>query len=244
MVAQLGLQLYSLREVLAGDYEGVLRQVAAMGYAGVETAGNYGESVAWAKGLFQSLNLQVPSAHMPLLNDDTLEESMRAAVALGCRYVVVPFIPPDQFNSIEQVQGHCARINMAAVVALSHGLRVLYHNHAWEFTAKEELGGVRPYDLMREYLTSAIGFELDTYWIAHAGGDPAAVITELGNRAPIIHVKDGFPGTDAAMTAVGDGTLNFKEILKDSTAEWFIVELDRCDSDMLEAVRKSAAYFQ
>jgi sugar phosphate isomerase/epimerase len=85
---------------------------------------------------------------------------------------------------------------------------------------------------------------VDTYWVKVAGHDPAAVLRQLGNRAPLLHIKDGpADGTQSAMTAVGAGVLDWQAIIPaGSAAEWLIVELDRCDTDMLQAVADSYTY--
>ncbi len=242
---QIALQLYTVRDALAHDYQGIIRQIAGMGYDGVEAAGMYGESVQSARALFDSLNLTVPSAHLRVIDDaDSRKQALDDAAVLGARYAVVPFIPPDQFGSVEQVAGHCDRINAALADVSARGMRLLYHNHAWEFTATANLGERTPFEIMLEQLDPAVGFEIDTYWVQHAGMNPSAVIAQLGERAPLLHMKDGNPGTDEAMMAVGDGQVDFVGIMRAAQADWWIVELDHHDGDMLEAVAKSAGYLK
>jgi sugar phosphate isomerase/epimerase len=68
----------------------------------------------------------------------------------------------------------------------------------------------------------------------------------FGQRAPLLHVKDGpaGPDTDADMVAVGDGQVDYPAIIAaaEGTAEWLIVELDRCATDMMTAVERSYHY--
>jgi sugar phosphate isomerase/epimerase len=64
-------------------------------------------------------------------------------------------------------------------------------------------------------------------------------------RLPILHIKDGMLEKDGPMTAVGSGKLDMPAIIgaADPTVlEWLVVELDRCATDMMEAVRQSYAY--
>ena len=76
-----------------------------------------------------------------------------------------------------------------------------------------------------------------------AGPDPAGVIRELSARAPLIHVKDGPCTREADMQALGEGIVDFNSIVDAAEhVEWWIVELDRCATDMMEAVIKSYAY--
>ena len=132
------------------------------------------------------------------------------------------------------------RPGQAAPVAAQHGLGLAYHNHWWEFQMVE---GRLAFDVMLEHLDPAVGFEIDTYWVQTAGHDPAAVVQRLGDRAPLLHIKDGPATADAPMVAVGQGALDFPAIVAAASgARWLIVELDRCATDMTEAVRKSYAY--
>ena len=73
------------------------------------------------------------------------------------------------------------------------------------------------------------------------GADPTAVLTDLGARARFLHVKDGpADSPKSPMTAVGSGVLDFPPILDaGASAEWHVVELDRCATDMFEAIEQS-----
>jgi sugar phosphate isomerase/epimerase len=120
-------------------------------------------------------------------------------------------------------------------------MKVGYHNHSWEF---ESIGDTTPHQLMRQYLDASVFFEVDTYWAQTAGADAAQVVKELGSRAPLLHIKDGPATKEAPMTAVGEGKMDVPAIVKagEGSTEWLIVELDRCATDMMEAVEKSYTY--
>jgi sugar phosphate isomerase/epimerase len=104
--------------------------------------------------------------------------------------------------------------------------------------------GRRAYEIMLDYLSPEVFFEVDTYWAKTAGVDPAAMVRRLGGRAPLLHIKDGPCVMDAPMTAVGDGVVDVPGIVAAGAGatEWLIVELDRCATDKLEAVAKSYRY--
>ena len=97
---------------------------------------------------------------------------------------------------------------------------------------------------MLEFLDKSVLFELDVYWVTTAGANPAAIVTELGTRAPLLHIKDGPCVIGQPMTAAGDGKVDIAGVAKAGakTAEWMIVELDSCATDMLAAVKKSHSY--
>ena len=233
----IGVQLYTVRDALAQDYEGVIRKIAGYGYQGVEPAGFPGTKPQAAADLFKSLGLQVPSIHSGLPLGDKRDEVMDVAKLLGVKYLVCPFIPAEEFKTVDSTIAQCKRLNEANAVIRDAGMTLVYHNHSWEY---EPLGETYPYKLMLEHLDPTIGFEVDTYWVTVGGQDVVSVINELGARVPLLHIKDG-PGTkDDPMLAVGEGIMDFPAVLEaGKTAEWLIVELDRCATDMLEAVEKS-----
>jgi sugar phosphate isomerase/epimerase len=237
MAKPIAVQLYSVRDVLAQDFEGVIRKIAAFGYQGVETAGFPGTTPQAAADLFKSLGLQVPSAHIALPLGDKREEVLSTMKILGAKYLVLAHIPREQFTTVADVRAACARLNEANPIARDAGLTLLYHNHWWEY---QPLEGTYAYKIMAEELDPSIGFEIDTYWVRTGGLDPVAVLEELGARVPLLHIKDGPGPSDQPMVAVGEGSMDFPPILKaGSSAEWLIVELDRCATDMLTAVETS-----
>ncbi|PJF26673.1 MAG: sugar phosphate isomerase/epimerase [Phototrophicales bacterium] len=242
MTKPIALQLYSVREALAEDFEGVVRSTADMGYAGVETAGIYGESVESAARLFGQLGLRVPSAHVPLPIGDDKNRILDTLGALGCSYAVLAYLPPEQLRTRDQIKAQCERMNEGSANARSNGITLCYHNHWWEFEKPESLGGSAPLDVMLEFLDPAVAFEIDMYWVKAGGGDPAEIISRLGDRVPLLHIKDGSTRPADPMVAVGQGVMDYPALLTNAQAEWLVVELDRCATDMLQAVRESYTY--
>jgi len=62
----IGLQLYSVRDLLPKDYEGTLRQIGALGYREVEAAGFFGHSPGEVKQAMDRAGLNCVSAHYSL----------------------------------------------------------------------------------------------------------------------------------------------------------------------------------
>jgi sugar phosphate isomerase/epimerase len=239
MAAPLGLQLYTLREAAAQDYEGVVRKVAEIGYKGVEPAGFPGTTAEAAKKLYDDLGLEVTSAHLPLPVGEKQQEGLENAQALGVKRWVAG-LGRDQFGSRDQIQASCEKFNEASAFVKGHGMTFGIHNHWWEFL---EVDGQLVYKTMQEFLDADIFFQIDAYWVQTAGPDPIGVIAELGARAPLIHVKDGPCTREADMQALGEGITDFQGIVNvGSHVDWWIIELDRCATDMMEAVEKSYTY--
>jgi sugar phosphate isomerase/epimerase len=130
-------------------------------------------------------------------------------------------------------------VNESFANARARGMALGYHNHWWEFETRHS--GKSAHELLLALLEPEIFAELDTYWARVGGRDPAQVVTELGARARLLHLKDGpADGPKSPMTAVGDGVLDFQAIVAASdTVCWHIVELDACATDMFEAIEKS-----
>jgi sugar phosphate isomerase/epimerase len=241
MSAPIALQLYSLRELLNAGYAAGIRKVAEIGFAGVETAGFPGTTPQAAAHLLHQLGLSVCSAHSPLPLGDKQAEVLDTMAALSCTRLVCAWKPQELFASLDGIRQVCDELNGANAVACANGLTLSYHNH-WAECALVD--GRRAYEIMLDHLAPDILFEVDTYWAKTAGVDPAALVRQLGGRAPLLHIKDGPCVMDAPMTAVGDGVQDVPGIVAAGTGatEWLIVELDRCATDMLEAVAKSYRY--
>jgi len=242
MTAPIGLQLYSVRQALSQDFPGVIKKIAAMGYTGVETA-DFPEGIqpAQAKVLFDDLGLTVTSAHSPLPIGEEKGKVLDTLAAIGCPHLVSPWMDPDYYSSEEKMKSLAKIFNQACLVAAENGMKFSIHNHAFEYALLD--GKPAIYTLMK-YLTPEVNFQPDTYWIKVAGLDPAEVVSKFGKRAPLLHIKDGPATPDGDMTAVGDGVMDVPAIIKtgEPHAEWLIVEIDRCATDMLEAVEKSHRY--
>jgi sugar phosphate isomerase/epimerase len=243
MTAPLALQLYTVREQLARDFDGTLARVAEIGYAAVETAFFEPEiTPARARRALDALGLPICAIHCELPLGDQQQAVIDMAGQLGCTRLVWHGWPRDaRYGTLGGVEQLAETYSRAAEVAASAGLELGIHNHWWEFELVE---GRRPYQLLRERMDPRIFFELDTYWATVAGCNAVAVVEELGARAPLLHIKDGPAVPGAPKTAVGAGVMDVPAIVAASrgNAEWLIVELDDCATDMLEAVAQSYRY--
>jgi sugar phosphate isomerase/epimerase len=239
MTLPIAAQLYSVRDALAQDFAGTLRRVAALGFVGVEFAGIYGDSPASAAALVRDLGLTVSSMHvMPPYTDEHFD----AAAALGVSTLVLPWYPPERFTSAALIAQVCEEINAADAQARARGLKLAYHNHDAEYRPLPD-GSSPTLDHMLRLLAPTVEFELDIYWVKHAGGDPAAALAALGSRARLIHAKDGTGMPNTPFVALGEGIVDVPAALSAATsAEWLICELDSCATDMFEALDKSARY--
>lgn len=241
MTTPIALQLYTLRDRLTQDFEGTVRSVAGLGYLGVETANIFGDSPASAARLFRELGLTVMGAHSPMPLADQKQEVLDTLSALDCKRLIVAWQPPEMYKSLEGIKSICDSLNEGAAVAKANGLQLGYHNHWFEYQPVE---GRIPVDVMLEYLDPDVFFEVDVYWVQTAGQNPSEIVRRLGARAPLLHIKDGPCQIESPMTALGEGVMDLPEVVAAGavSTEWLVVELDRCATDMMEAVRKSYHY--
>jgi sugar phosphate isomerase/epimerase len=240
MSAPLALQMYTVRDLLTDDFEGVVRKVAEFGYAGVEWFGSKAATPEDAKKLFDELGLTVASTGTAVPVGDDKDSALEHVGIMGCSHFMCGK-GPDDFETADKVKATCEVFNEANENAKAAGLTMCIHNHWWEYS---ELDGVPVYNLMLQHLDPSVQFEIDVYWVQTGGCDPVSVIGEIGDRAPLLHIKDGPCVKEENMTAVGEGKVDIAGVVQaaEGKAKWHIVELDRCDTDMLEAVGKSAEY--
>jgi sugar phosphate isomerase/epimerase len=241
MALPIALQLYTVREELAKDFVGVMKRVADIGYAGVELIPNIpGTTLPEAVKLIKELGLEVPSAHAPLPIGEDKNRVLDYMAAFGCKRMF-PSTNRTKFTTFDGIKEVCDQFNEGYAVAVANGITLGVHNHYWEF---QQVDGQSAFQVMLEHLDPGIAFQIDTYWVQTAGIDVVQVIKKLGRRAPSLHIKDGPAVTNEPQVAVGDGVMDFPSIIAAAkgTAEWLVIELDFCATDMLEAVEKSYRY--
>ncbi len=236
----IALQLYTVRDALKADFDGTMRQIAAMGYTHVETAGEFGGSPEHARSIFDQLGITACSAHSPLPLRENQQRVLETAAALGVDTLVFPWIAADNFTTLDGVKRVADMLTEADAVARANGLHLAYHNHHFELIPLPD--GSLPLIHLRDLTPSSVLFEVDTYWVQTGGANVIDVLRQLGNRAPMLHIKDGPTTLDQPMTAVGTGMMDFPAILAAHKADWLIIEMDRVAGEVLPAVEESLRY--
>ena len=234
------LQLYTLREILPTGRTEVLRRVAEFGYGAVEPYDVLTDPEQLRADLDET-GLAVSSVHANILGEDG-DAMLRGVRAVGGGTVIVPWAPPERYADAEAIASLAKDLNEAAIKAADHGLRLGYHNHDFELSSI--VGGRPALEALADALDPAVVLEVDTYWAAVGGQDVPALLGRLGDRVRYLHVKDGpAVSREDDLVAVGSGRMPVADILAACpSAEWHVVELDRCATDMLTAVGDSLAW--
>ncbi len=234
------IQLYTVRKALEEDLAGTIRRLADIGFTMIEPY-HFVAKAAELKRAMAENNLTAPSGHAPLLSDDQ-DAIFSAARQLAIGTVIEPYVPEERWTTIEDIKDTAARLNAAASKGAGYGVRVGYHNHWWE--VQSVITGKTALEHLTDYLDPGVVLELDTYWAAVGGQNPAELLARLGDRVKFIHIKDGPVTTDpSSQLAVGDGKMPIWDVLDAAGAlEAGVIELDEFQGDMFDAVADSYNY--
>lgn len=237
----ISLQLYTVREAAAQDFVGVLKQVAAIGYKGVEFAGLHGMCPVEVRKIIDDLGMVASSAHMAMPTAENAGQLIDECKALGVPKLISGFWI-DDLATQESCAAAAARVAAACEALEGSGIAFGLHNHWAEFDHK--IDGQYPEEILLAAHPGAFA-ELDVYWSTVGGADTPAVVSQLKSRIPLLHIKDGPVDPPQPHTAVGKGKLDMPAIIAAAdpkVLEWLIVELDSCATDMMEAVADSYTY--
>lgn len=252
---QIGLQLYSIRDVFLKDEASIrdgFRAIADMGYTQAEPAGFLIDPALFAR-YAKDAGVQIVNTHYSAQTVlDNPEEAVRVHDLFGCHYIGTGgygMSTPDEVSAF--IDG----INKSGKVLKKAGYKFVYHNHSHEFI--KMANGKSTYEMLLEGLDpECAALELDCFWAQNAGVDPASFIQEHKDLIRLIHVKDmgvrRNPETNRAenfITEVGHGNMNYKKIVKaadEAGVEFFVVEQDTnwIDGDPLKAVASSCDYIR
>lgn len=236
----IGLQLYTVRDLMAESVERTLDVVAGIGYHEVEFAGYFGRSPFAVGRALAASGLSAPAAHVGLEElSNELDRTLAAAAEIGHRYLFVPWIEP----SWRTPEGYDRLVDLLASAvdrAAPFGIGIGYHNQVYDTEAIE---GRVPLDGMLDRGRAAgIEFELDLFWVAKGGADVLEYLGRWPSAFRAVHVKDMH--ADGSMADVGSGVLDLATWLREAErvgVEHFFVEHDE-PSDARRSITRGHAY--
>ena len=240
-IAPLGIQLYTVRALMAKDPDATLAALAQIGYREVELAGLYGLSAVAMRAMLDKHHLDAVSSHVTLdaMRDDW-SRCVRDAHTLGQRYLVCSWIDEGE-RTADGYARVATTFNALGERARDAGLQFCYHNGDYVHVALPN--GLVPYELLLATCDlSLVQFEIDLYWMIAGGGDPIATFARYPGRFPMLHVKDRTLA--GRMADVGAGAIDFPAIFAHARAagvRHYFVEHDD-PADALASARASYAY--
>jgi sugar phosphate isomerase/epimerase len=255
---RMGLQLYTVRDPMAQDPAGTLKQAAAMGYRNFETYGfepdtvkYYGMPARDFRRVLDDLGLATTTGHYdlhryvsqpPAAMTAYIDRCIEGAKSLGQKYITWAWLDP-QSRSLDSFKFVANRLNLIGAQAAKAGVQVAYHNHDFEFI---EHDGKIGYDIiMRETEPSLVKLQLDLFWVAHSSARSAHELFQLQpGRFVMWHVKD--MDTAKRYTELGNGVIDFTRITPDAKLagleEYFVEQGDNFAQSPMKSIETSARY--
>ncbi len=247
----IGLQLYSVRELLAKDLDGTLRKIKAAGYAEVEAAGYYDRTAQEFRQAMDKAGLRCTSTHHGLdVLRARLDELIEYGHRLGLDYIVSPSAShrdPAAKGPMTMDDWHFSadEMNRIGEKVKAAGMTFGYHNHDEEFDNED---GVVFYDeLMRLTDPKLVVFEMDCGWVIAAGRNPVEFLIKSPERFPLLHVKDMERGAAGGFrsTVMGRGIVDYQAVLRAAKGlKHYYIEQEDFDIDPIAAIRLDAEYMR
>jgi sugar phosphate isomerase/epimerase len=224
----LGLQLWSVRVQSKESATGALDLAKSYGVKEVETAGTAGLPVEKFAAELKSRGLVAVSAHTGYA---ALQKDIGAAIAeakaLGAKFLICPYPKTDKEKIVSEEIAHqmAADFNRWGAACKAEGIRFGFHPHGLEFRPTAAGNGETVFDLLaRETKPDLVCYEMDVFWVFHAGQDPAKLLAKYPTRWVLLHVKDIRKGAVTGLSSgsapptdnvtVGTGQINWPEVLR------------------------------
>jgi sugar phosphate isomerase/epimerase len=223
------VQLYSVRDECAKDFDAALAKIAEMGFEGVEFAGyhTYGNNPDGLRKKLDALKLKAAATHIGANSfvGDALKRTIEFHKTIGCKFLIVPgdarFTHPDKSKEFAEL------MNKTAEALKSEALFCGYHNHTAELAKAE--GDKTYWDLFAERTGKEVVLQQDAGHTAYARVDPTALVRKYPGRTKTTHIKGRLPaGTQGKQPFVGQDTIDWKAYAtacyEVGGTEWFSIE--------------------
>ncbi len=255
---EIGIQLYSLRDIIDKDVKGIIGKIAEIGYKQVETFGYTKKSGFWGldaqsfSELLKQNGLNSPSGHFDFGNymqsnkSTQIYDYIEAANILGSKYITVPYLQPALTKTADDFKTVAERLNEAAKICKNNGLKLAYHNHDFEFKG---IGDTNGYEiLLNETDQDLVDFELDLYWVKRSSKDPIKIFETHPGRFKLWHVKDMDKTNNDLNTELGSGMIDFKSIFSAAklagVTNYFVEHETNYNPNIIGSVETSFKYLE
>jgi sugar phosphate isomerase/epimerase len=259
-----GIQLYSVRQQMAQDFEGTLATVREAGYLEVESAALPKKPAAEIRKALDQVGLKCVSSHRSFTDvTRDLGATTEFEKTVGVSYIICPGpgrkTPPVSGEkpgppTIDDWEYNAEEFNKTGEKLKEAGITFGYHNHWVEF---KPVDGKVPYEeLLRLCEPDKMTFEMDLGWVKVAGQDPVALMKKYPHRFSMLHVKDfHLPPNisfatheDAKVTELGRGSIDYRPIFAQAAENQKIthafVEQEEFDMPWKESLKVDAEYMK
>ena len=219
----IGIQLYSVRDSMAEDFEGTLKKISELGYSSVEFAGFFGHTAEQVNEILAKYNLTVSGTHSGF--DDLVnnyDETVAYHKAIGNKYYI---IPGYDLWSQEKLDKFVEQVNPICEKLAKDGITLAFHNHYKEFEVLEN--GEMVYEQLI-YRTN-LKLEVDTYWAFVGMKNPIGLLERLGDRVIFAHIKDGDVNKNGKPLGMGEAPVKDVVAYVKSKGVPMVVESETCN---------------
>ncbi|HEV2485649.1 MAG TPA: sugar phosphate isomerase/epimerase [Terracidiphilus sp.] len=249
----LGLELYSVRDLLAKDFEGTLAKVRADGYTVAEAAGYFDRTAADFRKALDNAGIRCVSTHHALYVLETqLDQWIEYGHTLGLEYIVCSSSGGMHRNpaakgapTLDDWRWIAGEFNRIGEKVKAAGMTLGIHNHTPELAV---IDGVLVYDeLLRLTDPKFVVFEMDAGWVFASGHNPVDYLTKTPERFSLMHVKDMIrqPNGKELMTVLGKGSIDYGPIMRAATGlKYYFVEQEAFEMEPIEELRLNAEYMR
>jgi sugar phosphate isomerase/epimerase len=246
-----GVQIATVRREATQNLAQLLGTLHQIGFTQVELHSVvYSHPAAALRQMIEDAGLHTPAGHFALSD---IEARLDYARELGLEYMVA-MLPRPSPEGLDQFRTIAAELNQIGAHVRSHGMEfaLLFHNS--ELMPQGNSSGFN--ELMNHTDPALVRLEVDLYWIAQAGLDPAAFLRKHKDRVKLLHLKDrlaGFPssftsdaGSDHS-TELGKGTIPWPALLRQAQHQdirYAFLDYDKVDIPILDSLKQSFAYLK
>ena len=208
---KLGAQLFSLRDHLtnAEDMRALFSKVKEIGYQNVQLSGHKVHDAELIREISMESGLPIVITHTA---PDRILNETDAVIAehklFGCSVVGIGAMPKEYRETAEGARQFVETFMPAIQKIEAAGLKIAYHNHAFELTTPYDEGR-NVYDYLIDTGKTWL-FTADVYWLKKGGYDIEAYLRKIGGeRLFNVHFKDMANNEEQDICACGDGVIDF-----------------------------------
>ncbi len=253
-LSTIGVQLYTVRSIIEQHPAETLKAIDEIGYREAEvTSANLDKIWPDLKQThLKPVSVHIDAALFKPENREKLASEIDDVKTKGFTYAVYPYVPPAQRHGADTFKELADTLNRAGAECKKAGLKLCYHNHAFEY---QQFGSQIGLEIMMDALDKGlVGLELDAFWASVGGHDPADLLKKYSGRVDLLHIKDKAEGTPVqfnetvpktAFKEAGKGVLDWPKILKaahSAGVKHYFVEQDQTPGNPIDSLRISYQY--